>query len=449
VKLYFFKEKPMKTGFKLFSLFTLLAILSMAIATPALAFDGRTGDDIVIEADEVINDDLYVTAQNFTLDGTVKGDLFVMGETIIINGTVEGDLFAGGQTIMINGTVNGDTRIGGAALQLGETAILGEDLLAGGASLETKDGSTTGGDLLVGSGQTLLAGDVAGDVFAGTGALELRGEFGGDVTAEVGDSTEGQPAPSMYMPNVKISLPSVAPGFTVSKDAVIKGDLVYTQSSDVIIPSNVVAGKITRNEPTVDIENTYVPPTRGELAMDWTFDLFRSMATLLVFGLLIGWLAPKFLNTLGEKIQAAPAASLGWGVVAYAAFFFSLLLIVVTMTIGAILFGLLTLGGVSGSIIWVGLLSIFALTVGFILVTSFLTKVVIAWLAGKMILNKLNPALAESWIWPLVLGVVLVALAISLPLIGWLFGLIITLVGLGAFWIWGQEARQSRQIAVV
>src|SRR5689334_24413321 len=116
---FLFKENPMKTTLKLFSIFTLLAILTLAVATPVMAFEGRSGDDIVIKADEVINDDLYVTAQNFTLDGTVNGDVFVMGETITINGTVDGDLFAGGQTIVINGTVTGDVRIGGAALQLG------------------------------------------------------------------------------------------------------------------------------------------------------------------------------------------------------------------------------------------------------------------------------------------------------------------------------------------
>jgi cytoskeletal protein CcmA (bactofilin family) len=449
VKLYFFKENPMKPMFKFFSLFTLLAILSMAIATPALAFDGRTGGDIVIKADEVINDDLYVTAENFTLDGTVKGDLFVMGNTITINGTVEGDLFAGGETIVINGTVNGDTRIGGAALQIGETAVLGEDLLAGGASLETKDGSTTGGDLLVGSGQTLLAGDVAGDVFAGTGALELRGEFGGDVTAEVGDAVEGQSAPSIYMRDIEISLPSVKSGLTVSEDAVIKGDLVYTQSSDLNIPSGVVAGKITRNEPAVDGEYTYVAPTAAELAMDWTFDLFRTIATIILLGLLLGWLAPKFVNLLGEKIQGTPIASVGWGVVACAAVFFTLLLILVTMIIGALFFGVLTLGWVSFWIILVGALSIFALGIGFCLVIFFLAQIVVAWLGGRMILNKLNPGLAESKVWPLVLGAVLVALLTSLPLVGPVLSILIVLAGLGALWIWGQEARQTRQIAVV
>lgn len=438
----------MKTTTRLLSIFTLLAILTLAFTTPVLAFEGRTGDNIVIEADDTIDDDLYVSAQDFTLEGTVTGDLFVVGENITINGTVEGDLFAGGQTVVINGTVVGDVRIGGAALQLGETASIGEDLMAGGASLETKEGSTTGGDLLVGSGQTLLAGDVAGDVFAGTGALELRGNFGGDVTAEVGDADQsnGQ-APSMYMPDTSVRIPTIPAGFTIKEGAKIEGDLTYAQFKDIKIPAGSVEGKVTRNEPKVDIENTYVPPTAGERAASWTFDLFRTIVTIILLGLLLTWLAPKFVNLLSEKIQGTPLASLGWGVVSFAAYFFTILLIIVVMIIGALFFGVLTLGGVSASIIWVGLLSIFALTIGFGLATSFLTNIVAAWLSGKTILGKLSPSLAESKVWPLVLGAVLVGLAISLPLVGWVFGLLITLFGLGALWIWGREAWASRTLA--
>lgn len=438
----------MKTTTRLFSIFTLLAILMLAFTTPVLAFEGRTGDNVVIEADEIIDDDLYVNAQDFTLEGTVTGDLFVVADNITINGTVEGDLFAGGGTIVINGTVGGDTRIGGAALQLGKTASLGEDLMVGGASLETKEGSTIGGDLLVGSGQTLLAGDVAGNVFAGTGALELRGNFGGDVTVEVGDAdqSDGQ-APPMYMPDIKISIPSISAGFTIKEGAKIEGDLTYSQFKDIQIPADAVDGKITRNEPRVDIENTYVPPTAGELAVTWTFNLFRTIITIVLLGLLLGWLAPKFVDILSQKIQGTPLASLGWGVVAFAAFFFTLLLITVVAAIGAFFFIMLTLGGVSFWIVLVGLLSISAVSIGFGLVIFFLAKIVVAWLGGKMILNKLSPSLAESKIWPLVLGAVLVALATSLPLVGLVFSVLIILFGLGAFWIWGREAWASRKLA--
>ena len=148
-----------------------------------------------------------------------------------------------------------------------------------------------------------------------------------------------------------------------------------------------------------------------------------------------------------EKVQSRPAASLGWGVVAYAAFFFAILVVIVAMIAGGVLFGVLTLGGLSGTVIWLGILTLSTMIVGFVLITSFLTKIVVAWLTGKLILARFNPALAENKVWPLVIGVILIALIIALPYIGWLFGILIMFIGLGALWIWGRERMQTSKIA--
>jgi len=437
----------MKTISKFLSIFSLIALLALTFATPAQAFDGRSGDNVEIKAGEVIEDDVYVTANNFVLDGTVKGDLIVFGQTITINGTVEGDLIAAGQSIIINGTVTDDARIAGALLQIGKTAIIGSDVVAGGASLEAQKGSAIDGELVVGAGQTLLDGKISGDVLAGTGALELNGEFGGDVNAQVGNPEEGGPPPSMYMSQSGINFPTVKPGLNIADGAKIKGNLEYTQSKDIKIPANAVSGKVTRTEPVVDPAQQKVQPTPAQKAMTWTFNLLRTIVTLIVFGLLLGWLAPMFIKGLMEKVQTQPAASLGWGLVAYAAFFFALLVILVAMIAGGILFGVLTLGGMSGTIIWLGILALFAMTIGFVLVTVFLTKITVAWLGGKLILARINPALAEHKVWPLVIGVVIIALIVALPFVGWLFGMLIMFIGLGALWIWGRDLMQARKTA--
>jgi|JFJP01.1.fsa_nt_gi cytoskeletal protein CcmA (bactofilin family) len=437
----------MKTLYKFFSIFALIALLALAFAAPAKAFDGRAGENVEIKADEVIEDDVYVTANEFVLEGTVKGDLVVFGSTIIINGTVEGDLIAAGQTITINGTVTDDARIAGAVLQLGKTAVIGGDVVAGSASLEAEAGSTIEGELVVGAAQTLLDGKISGDVLAGAGALELNGEFGGDVKAEVGNPEEGGPPPTMYMPQADLDFPTVKPGFNVGEDAKIKGNLEYTQSKDVKIPANAVGGKITRTEPVVNAHEVEVKPTPAEAAMTWTFDLFRTIITWILFGLLLGWLAPVFMKALMEKLQSQPAASLGWGLVAYAAFFFAILVIFIAMLMGGIFFGILTLGGLSGTIVWIGILALFAMIVGFILITAFLTKIVVAWLSGKLILSRVKPELAEHKFLPLVVGVVIVALLVALPYIGWLFGMIIMFIGLGALWIWGRDLWQAQKTA--
>lgn len=429
----------MKTMYRFLTVFILTALLALTFATPTLAFDGRGGDTITIEADEVVNDDLYVSADTFTLDGTVKGDLIVFATTVYVNGTVEGDLIAAGNTIVVTGTVTDDVRVAAAAIQFGPEAVIGGDVIGASASLEAKSGNDIGGDVVYAGAQALLAGSIGDDVSVAVAGLEIRGEIGGDVRAEVGDPEEGAPSPNTYMGDVQVPIPNVSAGLTVTDEAVIKGDLTYTQSNDVEIPSGAVAGKVTRNEPVADDVDIPAPPTAAERVAMWTFDLLRTIATLAIFGLLLVWLAPAFMKGLAEKLQAQPAPSFGWGIVAYAAFFFALLLIVVVMIVGGILFGIISLGGVTGTIIVLGLLSMFALIVGFALFTGFGSQILTGWLLGKWILGRFNPALAEHKVWPLLLGVVLIGLLVSLPLVGWVFGMLIMFFGLGALWLWGRD----------
>jgi len=438
----------MKTIQKYIALFILAAMLSMTFVSPALAFDGRGGDTVVIESNEVINDDLYVTAEEFTLEGTVKGDLIVFANYIRINGTVEGDLIAAGNTIVINGSVKDDVRIAGAALQFGEAAVIGSDAIGASASLEAKNGSDVGGDLVYAGAQALLAGSVGDDVQVAAGGLEIQGLVGGDVLAELGEGQkEGSPSPAMYTGDTQISIPSVASGLTIGSQAKIGGNLTYTQTVDSDIPAESVTGKITRNEPVMD-EFAPASPTTGELVTTWVLNLLRSIATLAIFGLLLAWLAPAFLKGLAEKLQAQPGPSFGWGIVAYAAFFFALLVIVVTMVVAGIIFGVISLGGVTATIIFIGILAIFALILGFALFTGFGAQILTAWMGGKWILGRFNPALAEHKFWPMLLGVALVGLLVNLPGVGWLFAMLIMFFGLGALWLWGRERMSKPMVNI-
>ncbi|MEW6402425.1 MAG: polymer-forming cytoskeletal protein [Chloroflexota bacterium] len=450
----------MKYFTRILSLFALVALLALTFARPAAAFDGREGDKVVIKSGETINDDLYVTAAEFVLDGTVNGDLIVFAQTITINGTVDGDLIAAGQAVVINGTVTDDARIAGAGLQIGANASIGGDVVAAGGSLETKDGSAVESEVVWAGGQALLAGDVTGDVIAGTAALELAGSFGGDVQAYVDATQDTQAAPpmSMYMTNMPISIPSVQPGLTVADAAEIAGNLDYTSTVDLPIPSGVVAGEVTRTAPqvTADSGRAYVPPTPAQQVGTWLLDMLRAMVTLVLFGLVLGWLFPNFMKALPSQIKAQPWASLGWGAIAWAAFFFVLLALILLMIFGGIVFGFLTLGSVSGTIIWLGLLALVAFIILFVLVTSFLTKIVVGEVVGRWILSRANPSLAEHKFWPMIVGVVVIVLVIWLfrfPLVplgffAFLINFAVVLLGLGALWLWGR-ARTAKPVVSV
>jgi hypothetical protein len=176
------------------------------------------------------------------------------------------------------------------------------------------------------------------------------------------------------------------------------------------------------------------------------------MATLIIFGLFLGWLFPKFMKSTGDKLQAQFWPSLGWGVVTYAVFFFALFLVFMAMILGGVLFGALTLGGLSGTVIWVGLFLIFTGILGFVLGTAYVTKVMVGTLIGKWLLAFISPSAAEHKVWPMITGVILLVLVIGtlrFPLVplgffGWLLNFAVALLGLGAFWLWGRD-RMAKQ----
>ena len=222
---------------RVFSVLILLALLIMT-ATPAYAFDGRSGDKVVIQAGDVVNDDLYIGANEFVLDGTVNGDVVVGGKMITINGTINGNLMAVGQTIVINGTVTGASRIAGSVLFIGEKANIGKDVVGAGYSLESRKGSAIGRDVVFAGGQILLAGNVMRNVQAATGGLEVAGNVGGNVKADVGDNqSRSGPPPSAFMGQSTVPVPSVNDGLTIDPSAKISGNLEYTQTKDLTFPA--------------------------------------------------------------------------------------------------------------------------------------------------------------------------------------------------------------------
>lgn len=435
----------MRPSKRLFVIPILITLLALTFASPAYAFDGRGGDKVVVPASEVVNDDLYLSGNEIVVDGTINGDLVAFGATITINGTVNGDVIAAGQTVVINGEVADDARIAGSVLFIGENARIGSDLVSAAYSLEVRAGALIGQDALFAGGQALIAGEITRNLQVATAALELRGTVGGDVTAEVGEA-EGNPPMSFPMQST-VPVPVINPGLTIDPAAHIGGDLQYTQTSELTFPSGIVAGEINRLIPQVEDSVAEHIPTPSEKVATWALGMGRSMVTLILIGLFLAWLFPNFMGAVNGTLQSKPLPSLGWGVVTYAVFFFALLLVILVMVVGGIIFGALTLGGLSGTVIWLGILAIFAGIVGFVLVTSYVTKVLVGSVLGKWILKNTMPNLAENKYWPMIVGVIVLVFVIGLltfPLVsigffGWLVNFAVILFGLGALWLWGRE----------
>jgi len=430
-----------------------MVLLAALLAVPtASAFEGRGGDVIVIKADEVIDDDLYVGAGTFTLDGTVKGDLVVAGGTIEINGTVEGDLMAAGQSVSIDGTVGDDARVAGYALVVG--GAVGDDLIAAGFSLENESASGVGGDLLSVGYQALLAGDVTGSAQVAGGAVQIAGAIGRDVYVNVGGAEPGQEMPPgfpfVFMPDMP-AVPSVPLGLTIDESASIGGDLSYTANAQVDVPGGVVAGDVdfTRYVPDVEAEPEVKPPSAIALVGRWFVRQLRRLITLLLVGAAMMWLVPEWTRKVASIVEEQPLPSLGWGVVAIVAFLVGMLVLGMATVLLAIVFGLVTLGELAGRFVTLGGIVMGVASLGFSLTWAYVTKIVVSLLLGQLIFRLFKSPVAEHRWWPVLLGVVIFVIIAAIPLLGWLARLAAVLLGLGAVWLWGRDWLMARRAAPV
>jgi len=433
------------------SLIVGVVLLSLFLAAPvALAAEFRGGDKVVIGPDEVIEDDLYVGAGTIIVDGTIKGDLVAAGGEITINGTVEGDLMAAGGSLTVNGTVKDDVRIAGGVLSVGPKAQIDDDVFAAGYGFEAAAGSTIGGALFMAGYQAKLAGEVEEDFQGAMGALEIAGHIGGDVMVEVGEPDPefeaAQPFFAMWMP-----APMMPPGFRLGDEAVIEGKLTYTSGAEAEVASGAeVSGGIvyqTPVPPPEEVEEVIEEVTPAQATMNWFLGHLRRLATLLVVGLLALGIVPGQMREAATALRARPWGSLGWGIVVTIAVFLAIPIVLIGVIVLDIILGLLGLGGLVASLTGLGLIGDAAILVGFLITALYVTKVVFGFLTGRLLLERIQPRWAAGRVLPLVIGVVLFVIVRAIPILGWLIGLVVTLMGLGGLWLMGREALRRRRAA--
>ncbi|MEZ4733221.1 MAG: hypothetical protein R3E79_39505 [Caldilineaceae bacterium] len=389
-------------------------LFAIGLVQPVYATDFRGSDTITIPDSEVIDDDLFISGETVTVNGTVKGNLFASGSTVTINGHVEGSLFIAGRTLVQNGVVDGSAYVGGYAFTLGESAAIGRNLNFGGFSLTTEAGSTVGRSLYGGGYQLLLNGQIDQDVNIGAGALEVTGVIGGDLRGSVGSSTEE--TPTVFMPQFEEAVPPVPPGLRISPEARIGGDLA--------VETQAVA--VENAPPFFSLQNTQLRWAIGEFL------------ALLLVGILLLYMRPSLLQRAGAAVEARWLPSLGVGslTLAIAVIVAPLLLGIIVLL--AIFGGWVTLGHLIGDIVGLGVATLAFLAALFWFVAAMITKIVVAYTGGNWIMRTLTPTSESST------GLALIGLALGLFIyialrmipfgVGAVIGLLVTVLGLGALY---------------
>lgn len=305
---------------------------------------------------------------------TVWGDLYASGGLVRVEGTVDGDLVAAGGQIEVSGEVTGD-------------------LMAASGTLDIS--GRVGGDARFAAGQVSIGGSVGEDVFAASGQMTITssGEVGEDLIFGTGQTTV---------------------------DGRVEGDVLG--ATGAYERRGTVGGT---EEVTITRRAEPAPPTLADRLLG---GLRRYLSLLAVAALLL-LLVPRVLNRVADTMRRRPLASLGVGVLGIVGFALGVLatiLVVVLLSIGLGLAGL-------GDLVGVILFGVFAALLGlgflFFLTLAFGAQAGIGLFLGGLATGT-EPAI-RRWA-ALALGLLVVVVVSSIPIVGGLLSFVIAVFGLGA-----------------
>lgn len=435
---------------------SLFLVLVLLLGTTGTASAAEIIPGEIITAETTIDDDALIGGTTVIVDGTINGNLVAGGETVTLNGTVNGDailmartvivsqsaringnLFLGAQTAEISGLVSGSLFSGSAAVELRSGAQITGNVYSGSYSFESLPQTSIGRDLFVGAYQVKLAGDLARNLKAGGAAFDLNGTIGGDVNIQMGNALESENSSPMWWNFAgQYNLPEPSQlGLRIGPDAEIKGTLNYTSTVPVEIENQPGGGVVYSTPIPEQVQTDYQRPVKTTPpALNWLWTLTRHLFTGLILGALALWLAPRLLKRSADLAGSKTLPALGIGFVAVVLSVPVVLIAIGVVLALALLFGLVTLGGLAGLILWVGMTLITVAVVAFTVLAVYGSKLIVSYLVGKLLFEKVFKAENTSvWV-QFFVGIFVVTLLIAIPFIGWLIGLLVMLIGLGAVW---------------
>ena len=178
----------------------LTLLILLLTASTATAAELITQTTYRLPAGQTIADDLYVSANEVYINGTVDGDLIATASYVEINGTVTGDVLLAAIGAKISGEVGQTVRMAAGGVEI--TGRIGRDLAlftSGGAGFDIPlnvanqqvvQGLTLhpeaeiGGDVLLSAGTAALRGTIGGNLVGTATVLTLAGQIGGDTAVE-------------------------------------------------------------------------------------------------------------------------------------------------------------------------------------------------------------------------------------------------------------------------
>lgn len=349
----------------------LLAIPLIVLAPAVLAQSFRAGNAVNAASGEVVDSSLYAFGQTVTIASEVNGDIICAGQNVVISGIVHGDVICAGQSVVISGQVNGDVRLAGQTVTI-DGAVIGNASIAGQTLTVNQP---IGGDLGFAGQHMTLSGSVGRDVALAAGSALINSPIGRNIEARVASLLFGS-------------------------QAHVPGTINYVSEQDATVSQGATVGQLNRTTPQEKGE--YMPAS--PFAVTAT-GIFYCIATLIFSSLIIALVAPGLLR----RVNRETTDRLGWAALTgfIGSIALPILMVICFLTLIGLPLGLLTLA------VWLGL--------------SLLSFPVSAYHLGKTVLRNSNHIVSVTLI-----GSLLLALLLIIPIINVIAGLAAYWIGLGS-----------------
>ena len=360
-------------------LLPLLLAVTLPLAAPAIEW--RAARDFKLPSDQVLSNELWLVADAIKIAGTAERSVFLQAQNLELTGQFQREVWALADTLTFAGHAQQSLRVAAkrSAQIAGEVA---GTLMAAGETVQLQKAAHVAENAVLIGQELIVEGTVSNRLWALGNKITLAGYVGG--TARV-----------------------VADEITLMPGTVIEGDLRYSSEKDLCAPEGVlIKGKLIHApKPNFGLS---LPQLSLAQLVAIQFALF--LAALLV-GLPFVTLFPLFTTRAVTQLRTQPSKC---------------------MLAGAIALALLPMLAVMAALTWVGL-PLGVLLLGAWAMLLYLAKFIVAIpLAVRLLTLRGQPERPLGALPVLVVGLFLLYVAATLPLIGFAVQLVTVLYGMGA-----------------
>lgn len=383
-------------------LIVLMMILMIAGLVNAESFENEEGESLVhlginVDLNKPMSADVTAFGAHVFLDNKVGGDFSAMGEDIAIHSPIEGDLDVIGGKVVLSSEIKGDAQIFASKILFKE------------------------GSLIVGKSHILAR------------KVSLKGRIEGDVLIR---------ARKVYIDGMINGTSMIdSPKIILGKHAVLKGKMIYPRGSSLKISEEakllggqeffeknrlegqeeIFEGDIFEGIPSTQIYNFMHSFLHKGFNEHWSFNMGWGSFFIIVLLWIVAFIVislfyratPRILQDITQEALENPGRSLGIGLIGFVLIPFLCILMCITVI------------GIPVALI-IGL---------FYFVLLFLGKILGVWFFAQWVLRltpfKEKPSCGRDFL-AFIVSLPIVSCLSLIPLLGWLFAVLIFLMGFGA-----------------